>query len=88
VNAWASCDAGATISPTPAAANKKAFLMVCHLRFRLSPGAQKSVFRRDTQSTPAASIRYAIGRLGHPSGLQDRSFESEQFCTDRWCQVR
>jgi hypothetical protein len=60
----------------------------CHLRFRLSPGAQKSVFRRDTQSTPAASIRYAIGRLGHPSGLQDRSFESEQFWTDRRCQVR
>jgi hypothetical protein len=47
--ACASCDASAIIGPTPAAANKNVFLMVCHL-FRLSPGAQKSVFRRETQS--------------------------------------
>jgi hypothetical protein len=69
VSACASCDASAIISPTPAAANKNVFLIFVTLYFRSSPGAQKSAFRRETQSiAPPHRIGIRSAGFGIASG--------------------
>jgi hypothetical protein len=56
VNAWASCDASAIISPRPAAANRTVFFMRCHLSF---PFAAR---RAEKRFPPRNAIDRAAGR--------------------------
>src|SRR3981189_1829579 len=95
VNAWASCDASAIISPTPAAANKNVFLMRCPLSLSIAARrAEKRVPPRNTidHSAAGTSGRHPIGRLRHRIEESRRGKNpvdgSEQFCTDRRRQVR
>ena len=67
VNAWASCDASAIISPRPAAANRTVFFMRCHLLFSFAARrAEKRFPPRNAIDRAAAGSSFAsIGRLRH-----------------------
>jgi hypothetical protein len=64
VNAWASCDASAIISPRPAAANRTVFFMRCHLSFPFAARRAEKRFLPRNAIDRAAPGRRAIAAFG------------------------